>query len=238
LLKLQTTTLTAIVTGLRGIGQDVPLTLVNNSPATISMGGGNEQRLTIRAGEEKADGTYTTERELTGIQPGGFRITGTVRWTATSTGPGRPVSDPSPIATRGRPSPAQQDAYTRAIRDVDETSLRWDDAWREGVGHANRGKVKSYNDAVAAHAAVTDRWSQASRTYGQDATDLNRRAAQDDRAKALDAADKVRRAQSAVIDSLPSDAKAAVQRAGADVTKAVSQGFGAQDAYLNAFARR
>lgn len=82
----ETTVMTVVVSGLASVKQDVPFELVNHSTAIVSMEGGNQQSNTIHAEtaahatDLKADGTYTTTRTLTGITPGRFTITGTVRW--------------------------------------------------------------------------------------------------------------------------------------------------------------
>jgi hypothetical protein len=83
----QTTTLTTTVRGLKDITHEVPLRLVNNSPAVISMSGGNEQNLMIHPAEVSADGTYSNHCTLTGIQPGAFGVTGTVTWNEVYTSP-------------------------------------------------------------------------------------------------------------------------------------------------------
>ena len=80
LLKGETTKLHVQVLGLAGITQDVPLDLVNHSPAVIALEGGVEQHIVIYSKEVLAEGTYSTDRTLTGIVRGGFSITGTVRW--------------------------------------------------------------------------------------------------------------------------------------------------------------
>ncbi len=77
LLRGEGTTLTIVVTGLEDLRESIPLVIENKSPGVISMGGGNTQRVMIAPGDVR-QGTYTTERPLTGIQPGGFTITGTV----------------------------------------------------------------------------------------------------------------------------------------------------------------
>ena len=42
------------------------------------MDGGNFQNLKIKPEEVKLDGRYTTNRPITGVQPGGFTVTATV----------------------------------------------------------------------------------------------------------------------------------------------------------------
>jgi Skp family chaperone for outer membrane proteins len=83
LLKGENTKLHVQVLGLAGINQDVPLDLVNHSPSVIDLEGGVEQHITIYMKDVIADGTYSTDRTLTGIVRGGFVITGIVRWTDT-----------------------------------------------------------------------------------------------------------------------------------------------------------
>ena len=77
LLKREQTTLTITVSGLEGIKEAVPLELVNKSPSVIQMGGGEVQRINISP-KQVQGGTYTTERQLTGVQRGAFTIVGTV----------------------------------------------------------------------------------------------------------------------------------------------------------------
>src|SRR3712207_4276971 len=69
--------LTVTVTGLEGIRQNVPLRLENGSTGVISLGGGNTQTVVIAPGDVQ-QGTYTTQRPISGIQAGGFTITATV----------------------------------------------------------------------------------------------------------------------------------------------------------------
>ena len=61
-----------------GIKENIPLELENSSPEIVSMTGGNTQRITIHPSEVQA-GAYTTDRILTGVEPGAFSIVGTVR---------------------------------------------------------------------------------------------------------------------------------------------------------------
>ena len=77
LLRGEGTTLTIVVTGLEDLRESIPLVIENRSPGVISMGGGNLQPVMIAPGDVR-QGSYTTERPLTGIQPGGFTITATV----------------------------------------------------------------------------------------------------------------------------------------------------------------
>jgi hypothetical protein len=76
LLKGEQTTLTVQVTGLQNLTQPVPLTLECNG--VITMTGGTYQPLTIQPSQVRPDGTYTTTRDITGVQPGGWGATATV----------------------------------------------------------------------------------------------------------------------------------------------------------------
>ena len=87
LVRGQTTTLTTEVLGLAGITEGIPLTLMNNSPTVISMSGGNAQSMMINPSEVTPSGTYVKQSTLTGIQRGGFGITGTVTWKKVCTSP-------------------------------------------------------------------------------------------------------------------------------------------------------
>ena len=76
LLKSESTTMTAEVSGLQGIQKDVPLHL--EASGVINMAGGNYQYLNIRPQDVKPDGRYTTTRTITGQQAGAFNVTATV----------------------------------------------------------------------------------------------------------------------------------------------------------------
>lgn len=76
LLKGEQTTLTVQVTGLQNLTQPVPLTLECNG--VITMTGGSYQPLTIQPSQVRPDGTYTTTRDITGVQAGGWGATATV----------------------------------------------------------------------------------------------------------------------------------------------------------------
>lgn len=70
------TTVTVEVRGLEGITQDVPLQL--DSKGVITMEGGSFQNLRIKPSDVTPDGRYTTNRTITGVQAGGFSVSGTV----------------------------------------------------------------------------------------------------------------------------------------------------------------
>lgn len=76
LMRGEKTVVTVEVRGLEGIKKDVPLQL--DSKGVITMEGGNFQNLRIKPQEVKQDGTYTTNRGITGQQAGGFTVTATV----------------------------------------------------------------------------------------------------------------------------------------------------------------
>jgi hypothetical protein len=89
LLRGQTATVTVTFTGLGKLNQDIPYDLVNHSPEVISMQGAEEAQnrtipYTMIANPEDAKGgTYTDHVTITGVAPGPFRITATVRWKET-----------------------------------------------------------------------------------------------------------------------------------------------------------
>jgi hypothetical protein len=76
LLKGETTVLTVIVEGLKGIRQNVPLLL--EKLGVVSLEGGDPQTVQIRPTDVRADGTFELKRTLTGLQAGNFGVTATV----------------------------------------------------------------------------------------------------------------------------------------------------------------
>ncbi|HEV7645000.1 MAG TPA: hypothetical protein VGO50_13730 [Pyrinomonadaceae bacterium] len=90
--KGEKTTLTAQINGLQGITAPVPLQIVTTG--TVSMQGGNKQDFQIQPGQVQPSGSYSQTFELTGIQPGGFRVDVTVI-----------TSDPGPVAAIPSPTP-------------------------------------------------------------------------------------------------------------------------------------
>lgn len=76
LMRGEKTVVTIEVSGLAGILKDVSLQL--DSKGVITMEGGSFQNLRIKPEEVKLDGRYTTKREITGVQAGGFGVTATV----------------------------------------------------------------------------------------------------------------------------------------------------------------
>ncbi len=76
LMRGEKTTLTVQVSGLQGIREPVPLTLTCGG--VITMQGGVFQPLQIQPSQVNSNGTYTTTREITGVQTGGWNATATV----------------------------------------------------------------------------------------------------------------------------------------------------------------
>ncbi len=83
----ETTTLHVQVLGLGGITEDEWLDLEDTSPTVIKMSGGEIQHIIIPRAQVQKDGTYSTDRTLTGIMAGGFGVTGTVKWSDVCTHP-------------------------------------------------------------------------------------------------------------------------------------------------------
>lgn len=76
LMKGEKTSLSVQVSGLQGIQSNVPLQLVTTGPANIS--GGNTQTIEIRSMDLTSTGNFIRNFELTGVQTGGFTVTGTI----------------------------------------------------------------------------------------------------------------------------------------------------------------
>jgi hypothetical protein len=76
LLKGEKTELKVEVSGLQGIKEPVPLTL--ESKGVITMEGGAYQPLVIKPAQVSADGRYSTNRGVTGVQAGGWAAMATV----------------------------------------------------------------------------------------------------------------------------------------------------------------
>jgi hypothetical protein len=76
LLRGERTSRTVVVSGLQGIETPVRLTLTVNG--VITMQGGPQQELTIQPSQVGADGTYSTTREITGVQPGAWGAKATI----------------------------------------------------------------------------------------------------------------------------------------------------------------
>jgi hypothetical protein len=92
------TTLSVQVTGLDGLDEPIPLTVVNRSPDRVRLAGGDEQVITIEpSGVTGDDHTWTAT--LTGVAPGAFEISAYVPWLR-NPGPG-PVFQPRPCRCTG-----------------------------------------------------------------------------------------------------------------------------------------
>ncbi|MGB7202771.1 MAG: hypothetical protein WBD16_10940 [Pyrinomonadaceae bacterium] len=76
LLRGEKTTLSVQVSGLEGIQSNVPLQIVATGSANMS--GGNTQTIEIRPVDISSAGNFTRAFELTGVQTGGFTVTGTI----------------------------------------------------------------------------------------------------------------------------------------------------------------
>ncbi|HSS21685.1 MAG TPA: CHAT domain-containing protein [Pyrinomonadaceae bacterium] len=112
LIRGETTTLHVTVAGLAGISGNQSLDLQNESPGVIRMSGGEQQHLTIHGGEVRSDGSYATDRTLTGITPGGFGVTATLKWTDVCNSPIQvvgPVTRPTPTGNGQAPRPDKLD---------------------------------------------------------------------------------------------------------------------------------
>ena len=81
LMRGEKTELHVEVSGLSGLTQKLPLNVSNESNTVVKMNGGDTQHFEIKPGAVLANGTYSVDRTLTGIQPGSFTIDGTVTWT-------------------------------------------------------------------------------------------------------------------------------------------------------------
>jgi CHAT domain-containing protein/tetratricopeptide (TPR) repeat protein len=102
LIRGETTTLHVVVLGLKGIAGDQSLDIDNTSPSVITMSGGDKQHLMIRPAEVRGEGTYSTDRTLTGIMAGGFNVTTTLRWTDVCNPLAGPVVQPTPGSSTGQ----------------------------------------------------------------------------------------------------------------------------------------
>jgi hypothetical protein len=250
LLKGQTTILTTVVTGLKGITKDAPLDLTNFSDTVINMAEGNEQHLTIHPSEVSADGTYSVQRVLTGIRAGGFRISGTVRWdntfsrtlptlggAGTSTTPGG-----IPRAYVLTPAIARLDALGRdwcAKRGTwDLAGMRYLKALDDGMSTADKGKVKAYEQSQKI------RWDALMKNMDANASSLpggggqNAKAADDARAKLKEADDKASAATRAAIDTMAPDKKQTVEKTEAALKQATGEEQVAESAYKTARSAR
>ncbi|MBI4893812.1 MAG: hypothetical protein HY821_24560 [Acidobacteria bacterium] len=73
----EATTISATVAGLRGLPKQlhpIPLTVVNESPGTVSLQGGNQQTLKIEPGALNAAGAFVWKSRVTATQAGSFSV--------------------------------------------------------------------------------------------------------------------------------------------------------------------
>ena len=77
LIRGEQTTLTLTLNGLNGVNAPVSVQLINASPWTIRMEGGESQMITAQP-QEFTGGVFTAKRMLTGIKAGGFNINAVV----------------------------------------------------------------------------------------------------------------------------------------------------------------
>jgi hypothetical protein len=80
---------TVTFTGLGRLNQDMPYELVNHSPGVVHMAGGAEAQSGMVPASKVANpndahgGTYSDKIGITGVSPGSFTITATLRWKET-----------------------------------------------------------------------------------------------------------------------------------------------------------
>jgi hypothetical protein len=78
--KGERATMLVEVRGLENLKEEIPLRIENRSPDVLTLAGGNQQFVTIRNSDVRNGGFYQTERQVTGIRVGEFRIEGLVIW--------------------------------------------------------------------------------------------------------------------------------------------------------------
>jgi hypothetical protein len=108
LTKGEHTTLHVLVSGLDGLRQPIPVQLVNSTPGVVSLAGGQTQVLTIAPGDVHPDRTYTAERDVTSLRPGGFTISAAIdehNRALVDGAPTAPVAQSLPPLTQPKPTP-------------------------------------------------------------------------------------------------------------------------------------
>jgi|GEM_PF-3421174 len=78
LTKGEHTTLHVVVSGLDGLRQPIPVQVENSTPGVVSLAGGQTQVLTIAPSDVHSDHTYTADRDVTSLRPGGFTISAAI----------------------------------------------------------------------------------------------------------------------------------------------------------------
>jgi hypothetical protein len=120
LVKGERTTLHIAVSGLEGIRQPIPLQLVNTSPDTVQLAGGQSQVLTVAPGNLGPDRTYAADRELTGLRAGRFTITSELaergRTFVDGAPPGGTTTSGTTVPVVQSQPPATQPTATHAAR--------------------------------------------------------------------------------------------------------------------------
>ncbi len=74
LLRGETTNLSIKVSGLDGLGRNVPITITNNSTSNITLEGGNVQQLVINPANDASSGNYFKSMSVRALQRGNFSI--------------------------------------------------------------------------------------------------------------------------------------------------------------------
>ncbi len=78
LTKGERTTLHVVVSGLDGLREPIAVRLENSTPGVVSLAGGQMQVLTIAPSDVRPDRTYTADRDVTSLRPGGFTISAAI----------------------------------------------------------------------------------------------------------------------------------------------------------------
>ena len=108
LIKGEHTTLRVLVSGLEGLRQPIPLQLVNSTPGVVSLAGGQTQALTIAPSDVRPDHTYSADRDVTSLRPGGFTISAAIDEHGRTLVDGAPtttVVQSQPPMTQPKPTP-------------------------------------------------------------------------------------------------------------------------------------
>lgn len=154
LIRGETTTLTIKVSGLEGITQPVPMTVVGS--ATISLGGGNAQTVQIAPGGVGAGGLYQTMREIQARVAGDYEITARIAATAA---PKRDSLYPDGLDMVGIDSAKELQGLIAGMTDSEQVALLQATlrALRARLANATDADTKRYlNDKIAIVGAALD----------------------------------------------------------------------------------
>jgi hypothetical protein len=164
LTKGEHATLHVLVSGLDGLRQPIPLQLVNSTPGVVSLAGGQTQLLTIAPSDVRPDHTYTADRDVTSLRPGGFTISAAIDEH------GRALVDGAPTApvAQSQPPMTQPKATPHVLRnpitsdwppfsDADKKSIQSHLDAAAAAGTA-AGVNKAHEDALAALVAVMKKY--------------------------------------------------------------------------------